>query len=198
MDGGRQEEAISVRRMQTGSKEWFEAVVNRYMKDAYFIALGLVGNADDAMELSQEAFYRAYCNIRHLKDEGKFYPWFYQILRNLCFSYLRKRKNRRVVSLDSCDGWVCSEHEVGGFDPAVVAQRNEAKELIWEAIGKLDGKHREVIILRHFRHLSYNEMAEVLLCSKGTVMSRLYHARRKLKQILDKLKGGQYDGLPGV
>jgi len=71
-----------------------------------------------------------------------------------------------------------------------VAERSEAKDQVWKAIGRLPAKHREVIILRHFRDMSYEQMSEALFCSTGTVMSRLYHARQKLKQILENPKGG--------
>ncbi|MBN2132930.1 MAG: sigma-70 family RNA polymerase sigma factor [Sedimentisphaerales bacterium] len=172
-------------------REAFEIIVKRHMKDAYFIALGLVGNREDALELSQEAFYRAYRHYDQLKEKGKFFPWFYQILRNLCFSHLRKRKVRRAGSLDDTDG-TPGEPTVGdGFDPGMVAERNEAKDRVWKAISRLDEKHREVIILRHFRNLSYEEMAKVLFCNRGTVTSRLYYARKRLKDILDREKGGQ-------
>ena len=87
-----QERAILVR-CRKGSRTAFGAVVDRYMKDAYFIALGLVGNRDDALELSQEAFLRAYCNINSLNPKGRSFPWFYQILRNLCFTHLMKDQN---------------------------------------------------------------------------------------------------------
>lgn len=82
-----QEETIAMRRCRRGSSQAFEVFVNRYMKDAYFIALGLVGNREDAMDLSQEAFIRAYRNIKHLKPDRGFFPWFYQILKNLCISH---------------------------------------------------------------------------------------------------------------
>ena len=77
------------------------------------------------------------------------------------------------------------------FDPETVAERNESKDRVWKAIGQLDEKHREVIILRHFQNLSYDEMAKVLFCNKGTVTSRLYYARKRLKEILEHEKGGQ-------
>ncbi|MHC4568084.1 MAG: RNA polymerase sigma factor, partial [Planctomycetota bacterium] len=92
-----------MQRCRRGSAEAFEVLVNRYMKDAYFIALGLVGNREDAMDLSQEAFVRAYRNIKQVKPGRKFFPWFYQILKNLCISHLRKRKYRRAASLDGED-----------------------------------------------------------------------------------------------
>lgn len=166
-------------------REAFEAVVRTHMKDAYFIALGLVGNREDALELSQEAFYRAYKHFDQLNDQERFFPWFYQILRNLCFSHLRKRRLRRAESLDELDGEPPQFGPADAFDPEMVAERNESKDRVWRAISRLDEKHREVIVLRHFRQLSYDEMARVLFCNRGTVTSRLYYARKRLKEILE-------------
>ena len=177
------------------SKEAFEAIVKRYMKNAYFIALGLVGNHDDALELSQEAFILAYRNIRQLNPNRKFYPWFYQILRNVCFSHLRKKRNRQHHSLEELQGQEPAAGVDDSFVPDVVAERNEIKDKVWKAIGRLDEKHREVIILRHFQHLSYEQIAQTIFCSKGTVMSRLYHARKRLRELLSTKKGGQINGM---
>ena len=183
-----QEETIAMQRCRRGSAEAFEVLVNAYMKDAYFIALGLVGNREDALDLSQEAFIRAYRNIKHVKPGRRFFPWFYQILKNLCVSHLRKRRHRQAGSLDAED---CPEVAAGDdcFCPDVVAGRNEMKDRVWRAIGKLDDKHREVIILRHFQNMSYDQIAEALHCNKGTVTSRLYYARKKLEELLGTGKG---------
>lgn len=190
-----------------GSKEDFEAFVKQHMKGAYLTALGLVGNREDALELSQEAFLRAYKHYDQLNAKGKFFPWFYQILRNLCFSHLRKRRVRRAHEARMDDGGLrigdpdvnppsaipnSPSGEVGDhFDPEMIAERNESKDRIWRAIGQLDEKHREVIILRHFQNLSYDEMAKLLFCNRGTVTSRLFYARQRLKEILEQEKGGQ-------
>ncbi|MHC4630759.1 MAG: RNA polymerase sigma factor [Planctomycetota bacterium] len=184
-----QKEIVAMRRCRRGSREAFEVLVNRYMKDAYFIALGLVGNREDAMDLSQEAFIRAYRNIKHVKPGRRFFPWFYQILKNLCVSHLRKRRYRRAGSLDAAD---CPEVAATAdcFCPDVVAGKKETKDKVWQAIGKLDDKHREVIILRHFQNMSYEQIAEALFCNQGTVTSRLYYARKKLKELLGTEKGG--------
>ncbi|MCX5643434.1 MAG: RNA polymerase sigma factor [Phycisphaerae bacterium] len=164
-------------------------------------ALGLVGNREDALELSQEAFFRAYQHYDQFNAKGKFFPWFYQILRNLCFSHLRKRRVRRAHEsrMDDC-AWMTGDPDgnpqspipnpqsgEGGdrFDPEMIAERNESKDRIWRAIGQLDEKHREVIVLRHFRNLSYDEMAKLLFCNRGTVTSRLFYARQRLKEILE-------------
>jgi RNA polymerase sigma-70 factor (ECF subfamily) len=186
-----EEEAIAIERCRRGSPDAFEVIVRRYMKRAYFIALGLVGNRDDALDLSQEAFFRAYDNIDHLHSDRKFFPWFYQILKNLCFSHLRKRSRRQTTALDNIGEEDVATDSNAAFDPEAVAEGNELRTQVWKAIGKLGDKHREVIILRHFQNLSYEQMAGVLFCNKGTVMSRLYHARRKLRDLLDSEKGGQ-------
>ena len=189
-----EDEFAILKRCRKGSHEAFELVVKRYMKDAYNIALGLVGSRDDAMELSQEAFYRAYKNIKHLTPERKFFPWFYQILRNLCFSHLRRRRLRNTSQLPEVEGQEFTAAEGDWFQPEAVVERNETKDLVWKAISQLSEKHREIIILRHFRDMSYDDIAANLFCSKGTVMSRLYNARKKLKEILESQKGGQqYD-----
>ena len=190
-----QEETIAMRRCRRGSSQAFEVFVNRYMKDAYFIALGLVGNSEDAMDLSQEAFIRAYRNIKHLKPDRRFFPWFYQILKNLCISHLRKRRYRQTSSLDAEN---CPEPAATTdyFSPEVVAGRNELKDKVWQAIGKLDDKHREVIILRHFQNMSYEQIAEALFCNKGTVTSRLYYARKRLEELLGTGKGGCTNDMP--
>ncbi|MFZ2146713.1 MAG: sigma-70 family RNA polymerase sigma factor [Sedimentisphaerales bacterium] len=190
-----QEETIAMRRCRRGSPEAFEVFVNRYMKNAYFIALGLVGNSEDAMDLSQEAFIRAYRNIKHLKPDRMFFPWFYQILKNLCISHLRKRRYRQAGSLDAEN---CPEPSATTdyFSPEVVAGRNELKDKVWQAIGKLDDKHREVIILRHFQNMSYEQIAEALFCNKGTVTSRLYYARKRLEELLSTEKGGSINDMP--
>lgn len=185
MDGLCEQETISIRSSGRSSKDAFEAVVKRHMKDAYFIALGLVGNREDALELSQEAFFRAFRNFKQLSSKAKFFPWFYQILRNLCFSHLRRRKVRRASSLEDSEGNTIEADNDDRFDPEMVAERNETKDRLWRAIGQLDYKHREVIILRHFRNLSYDDISKILFCSRGTVTSRLYYARKRLKEILD-------------
>jgi RNA polymerase sigma-70 factor, ECF subfamily len=187
-------ELIASQQCRQGTAKAFEFFVSKYMKDAYFIALGLVGNHEDALELSQEAFVRAYNNINHLKPDRSFFPWFYQILKNLCVSHLRKRSYRQSLSLDAQD---CPEVQASSdcFSPDAIADRNEINDKLWQAIGMLDEKHREVIILRHFQNMSYEQMTEILFCNKGTITSRLYYARKRLKEILGEEKGGFPNGL---
>jgi RNA polymerase sigma-70 factor (ECF subfamily) len=154
------------------------------MKRAYSIALGFVGQHDDALDLSQEAFIRAYKNIKKYDPDRRFFPWFYQILKNLCFNHLKKKKERSFSSMSDSEETQISIPADNCFDPSLVVERNETKDIVWKAIGQMDKKHREIIILRHFQELSYDEIAEVLCCNKGTVMSRLYYARRELKELM--------------
>lgn len=183
-------ESVLIQRCRRGSKDAYGAIVNKYMKDAYFIALALVGNREDALDLSQEAFVRAYINIKSLNLNWGFFPWFYQILRNLCFSHLRRRKARPGFSLDA----IAEKRELALPSdcpgPAERAENRELQKQLWQAVNRLDEKHREVIVLRHFRNLSYKQMSKVLFCSIGTVTSRLYYARMKLKETLERKKGG--------
>ncbi|MBN1362348.1 MAG: sigma-70 family RNA polymerase sigma factor [Sedimentisphaerales bacterium] len=207
MDSLCEQETMTMWGSRRSPRQAFEAIVKQHMKDAYFIALGLVGNREDALELSQEAFYRAYKHFDQLNSQEKFFPWFYQILRNLCFSHLRRRKVRRAYEQGPDDSLgaagdcapnaspavqdsLALERD-DAFDPEMVAERNESKDRVWRAISQLDEKHREVIILRHFRNLSYDEMAKALFCNRGTVTSRLYYARQRLKEILDRESGSR-------
>ena len=173
------------------SRAAFEVFVNTHMKRAYAIALGLVGNHDDALELSQDAFAKAYQHMGTLNAQGKLFPWFYQILRNLCFSHLRKKRYRRAASIHGTEDNPLEIAAEDACDPEEAVAARERKDKLWQAIDQLDEKHREVIILRHFQNLSYEQIAQMLFCSKGTVTSRLYYARQHLKELLDPQKGGQ-------
>jgi RNA polymerase sigma-70 factor (ECF subfamily) len=181
--GVSREELVAMQQCRRGSRKAFEVLVNKYMKDAYFIALGFVGNREDAQDLSQEAFVRAFRNIKKIRPDCGFFPWFYQILKNLCISHLRKKKYRHTASLD-VEGCPEAEAPNDNFSPDEIAERNETKDKVWQAIGKLEPKHREVIILRHFQNMSYEQIAESLFCNKGTVTSRLYYARKHLEELL--------------
>ena len=179
-------EPAIIERCRRGSRQALEPVVRHYMKTAYRIALGIVGNHDDALELSQESFYLAYRNIKMLKADRSFFPWFYQILRNVCFSHLRKRRRNREMAMGGESHGEMIAAEGDWFSPEAVIDRDEKKDAVWKAIGKLRQIHREVIVLWHFQDMSYDEIAGVLYCSKGTVMSRLHHGRKNLKKIMSK------------
>jgi len=163
-----------------GDIDAFGELVERFKERAYMIALGFVGNPDDAMDLSQEAFVKAFKAMRTFKDGSDFYPWFYAVLRNTCFNFLRKRKTRKESSLDAAQEYGFDVVD-GAPNPAVTLERKEMRALVHAEIDNLTPVHKEILLLRHFELLSYKEMAGVLGCPIGTVMSRLYAARQALK-----------------
>jgi RNA polymerase sigma-70 factor (ECF subfamily) len=160
----------------------FELLVKSNMKRAYYAALGFLGSHDSAMELSQEAFIRAYRNFKNFDNTKKFFTWYYKILRNLCFNYIRDNKKKVSISfLESAD------YTNDEDDPVYAIEKNEENKTIEAALMQLSFEEREIIILKEFEDCSYKEIADTLDIPIGTVMSRLYYARKKLGQKLGKV-----------
>ncbi len=170
---------------QKGKIRAFEKLVNRYKKNAYFIALGLVGNSEDAFDLSQDAFVRVYKSLNKYNGTSKFFPWFYTILTNLCKNHLKKQDVRKkYLSNEIAKEKFSREHESESE-----SERESLKQKLLDEIEKLPYKFKEIIVLKHFRGFSYREISETLGIPVGSVMSRLYYARKKLKENLKHLKG---------
>lgn len=172
-----------------GDASSFEELVERYMGRAIHVAMGYVRNRDDAADLAQEAFLRVHRSFERFRDGEPFAPWFFRILRNACLNFLEKRKLRRAASLDSRRddddrGWEIADP--GALAPVDRAQLNEAQRAFWTALDDLSDAHREIILLRHVQDLEYAQIAEILEIPVGTVMSRLFHARRRLRGPLEK------------
>jgi len=170
---------------QKGKIRAFERLVNKYKKNAYFIALGLVGNSDDAYDLSQEAFVRVYKSVNKYNGTSKFFPWFYTILTNLCKNHLKRQDIRRKYLSNR----LIREELSRQSDPQGDLEKDALKEKLLEEIDELPYKFREIIVLKHFRGFSYKEISETLRIPVGSVMSRLYYARKKLKENLKQFKG---------
>ncbi len=170
-----------VRRTRAGESAAFGELVQRHMRRAYFSALGLVGSPEDAMDLSQEAFVRAYRARQRLDPERPFYGWLYQILRRLCFNFVRDRRSRRE-KLGSATPWLIAEagDRARRMGPAESAERAEQVRKLHGAIETLPDREREVLVLKEFEGLRYREIAELIDIPIGTVMSRLYAARQRL------------------
>jgi len=170
-----------------GDREAFGSLTTRYMKRAYFAALGLVGSHEDAQDLSQEAFARVYRSHESLDPERSFYGLVYQILRRLCFNHLRDTKNR-AARLEEQGAWLADEarSHLSGADPTRLAELNELRGRLSVAIEALTDKEREVLVLKEFDGLRYREIGELLEIPIGTVMSRLYAARKSLAKSLEE------------
>ncbi len=161
-------------------RKLFENYVKGNMKRAYFSALSILGNHDDAMELSQEAFLRAYRYFPSFDKSKKFFTWYYKILRNLCLNSIRDNKNRKEVALLEN---LASETTIGSS-----IEKNELKAIVESALMKLEPDDREILTLKEFENHSYKEIAELLNIPIGTVMSKLFYSRKKLAVLLEGVK----------
>ncbi|MBN2185164.1 MAG: RNA polymerase sigma factor [Candidatus Krumholzibacteriota bacterium] len=171
-----------------GNIKAFEEIVEVSRGRAYSCALGIVGNIEDARDLSQEAFMAAYNARKSFDPEKPFFPWFYRILRNRCLNFIRSRARKKEISLD-----VLIEKESTQLAPDAGLMKKENAEALWKGLFTLSEEHREVLILRSFYDLSYKEISESLGISEGTVMSRLFYARKALYGILKD----RFDEFPG-
>lgn len=174
-------------RWKRGDKLAFEEIVRALRADAFLIALAFVGNEEDARDLSQEGFVRAYLARERFDLSRPFRPWFYRILRNLCLNFV-ERSCRHSESLfwgEEGDRERFASPQPG---PAEILEKKERKELLIAAIARLSFDHREIIILKNFKGYSYKEIAEILDIPIGTVMSRLYYARKMLKRLLEEFE----------
>ena len=180
------DEGALILRCQAGEKKAYGELVNKYMKRAYYTALGLIGSPEAAMDLSQEAFIRAYRAIKRLDANKKFFTWYYRILKNLCLNYLRDRA-RHARPFSEVGETTLLRISDQSEDASKQVEQEETKEMVWEAINSLNPQEREIIILKDFQEHSYKEISELLDCPMGTVMSRLYNARQALKVKLEKV-----------
>ena len=183
-----QDEGSAIERCKKGDREAFALIVQKYMKPAYYVALGYVGRPEDALDLSQDAFVNAFKHIRRFDSSRSFFPWFYSILRNLCMNHLNRVRRRRE---DSIDEMIEDEGQipipVEAVTPEESAVQRELQAKIGRALQRLRSKEREIIILQHLQDYSYQEIADLLGIPLGTVMSRLYAARRALRRELERM-----------
>ena len=190
----RAQDQVWVERAQAGDQEAFRHLVERYQRRVYAVAYGIVRNRDDAWDVAQEAFVKAYRNLTRFQGNSGFYTWLYRITYNLCIDTMRSRSRRSFVEMDSSRMLQAAVAKEAPLEthPAKSVDRRELGEAIENALNELSEKHRAIIVLREIEGLSYEEIADVLKVSKGTVMSRLFHARRKLQDLLKPyLEDGQ-------
>lgn len=171
--------------IRKGDQSAMRELVERYKVKAYHLALGMVGNKDEAFDISQEAFIRVHKSAGKFNPDHRFFPWFYSIISNLCKDCLKQRQkwDSKKIDIDNNDFLL-----VVDTNPEKLMIKKEQARDLRKAIMQLDFSSREIIMLKHFRELSYDRIAEMLKIPKGTVMSRLYYARRKLAEFL-----GEYE-----
>jgi len=183
---------------KSGDEGAFGQLVESVKGRAFAVASGLVGSREDAMDLCQEAFTKTWRARGTYREGAPFLPWFHRILRNTCFSFLRKKGRIQGRSLSAAQAddpdWDLADNSE---PPSAELERSETKKLFWEAVGHLSARDREILILRQFKDLSYREISHALEVPEGTVMSRLFHARRRLRELLEPhLNGALSDFAP--
>jgi RNA polymerase sigma-70 factor (ECF subfamily) len=189
-----------IERAKKGDRRAFRELVERHQRRAFAIALGLVRDENDAREIVQEAFLRVYRGLDAFHGGSSFFTWLYRIVTNLSIDLMRKPA-RRELELDETreirdELDIPLLSRVDGADPQDVVRRSEIAERIGNALDALPPYHRGVILMREVEGMSYEEMAEAMGVSKGTIMSRLFHARQKLQRALADCYSEQIGPVP--
>jgi RNA polymerase sigma-70 factor, ECF subfamily len=176
-----------------GDRDAFRTLFERYHRRAYALAFGVLRHQDDALDVVQDAFIKAHKYLDKFEGNSSFYTWLYRIVMNLAIDHLRKHRRVKPVELDESriedgpdDGLV---PRILGGNPGRALQDKEIRTRIDRALDELSDNHRAVLVMRELEGLSYEEMAQVMECSKGTIMSRLFHARRNMqRRLLDLIE----------
>lgn len=180
-----------VRRAQRGDMVAFEELVARHRDKIYARAFSMMRNEEEAIDLSQEAWVKGWQRLKQFQGESSFVTWMTRIVINLCLDQLRKQKRQRAESIEHLDeelGGVERQMPTVTINPTEGLERSELRARIDRALNLLSHEHRTVLILHEFEDLEYKEIAKRMECSIGTVMSRLFYARRKMANLMMSYK----------
>lgn len=187
-DDGEPEDAELVIRCQAGVSAAFETLVGRYRGRVYAMILNMTGNDADAWDLSQEVFVKAWKALPRFEARSAFFTWLYRITHNVTYDWLRKRKISPGMEFDDALGQTPAAGAVtvprGEVQPDARLRNKETGVRIAEALEELSPEHRAVVLLKEVEGLSYQEIADTVGCTLGTVMSRLFYARKRLQVLL--------------
>jgi RNA polymerase sigma-70 factor, ECF subfamily len=176
---------------QRGDMRAFEELVARHRDKIYARAFSMIRNEEDAIDLSQEAWVKAWQRLKQFQGDSSFLTWMTRIVINLCLDKLRKQKRERAESIENLEeesGGVERQMPTVTINPTERLERSELRQRIDKALGQLSYEHRTVLILHEFEDLEYKEIAKRMQCSIGTVMSRLFYARRKMAVLMASYK----------
>ena len=197
-----------IEKAQKGDIEAFEALVSAYQKKVFNIAFRMIGNLEDASDVSQEVFVKVYKSMKDFRGQSSFSTWIYRITVNVCMDELRKAKNKKVIYIDedirTDDGEMKREIEDDAPGPESIIEGLELKQVVSDAINALLPDHRVVLVLRDIQDFSYEEISRILNIPQGTVKSRINRARLILKDVLTSRKElwetgyVKYDGKEGL
>jgi len=185
-NSGELDESELIDRAKNGDREAFGVLVERHHRRVVGVALSVVHNQEDALEIAQEAFVKAFGNLKQFESRSSFSTWLYRITANLSIDF-RRREGRHVV-LRGED----ADHEMeripsGRGDSFKETERSEINQRLRKALDELTPEHRTVILLREVEGLSYDEISAIVDCPRGTIMSRLHYARTRLRGLLKDL-----------
>jgi RNA polymerase sigma-70 factor (ECF subfamily) len=180
-----------VKAARKGDQAAFEELVFRHRDPIYARAFSMTRNEEDAIDLSQEAWIKGWQRLEQFQGESSFTTWMTRIVINLCLDHLRKQKRQRADSIEAMKdegGGVERQMPVVTVNPTAGLERAELRQKIDSALGQLSAEHRAVLVLHEFEDMEYKEIAKTVGCSMGTVMSRLFYARRKMAALLADIK----------
>lgn len=186
------EEKLLVKRAKKGNISAFEELIIEHESKVYNIAYRILNNEEDAKDLSQEVFIKAFNSLHKFREDSSFSTWLYRIAMNTCIDELRKRKGRESYSIDrdiqTDEGTIPREFQDKQLNPEEELMNKELSSQIQWALNHLSETYKEVIILRDFQGFDYKQISQILGCSLGTVKSRISRARTELKNVLIKEK----------
>ena len=177
------DEAELILKARDGDRDAFSVLVERYERRVVGVALAVVHNQDDALELAQETFVRAFQNLKNFESRSSFSTWLYRIAANLSIDFWRREGRYNVLRGEDAENELRRMPSSQG-DSYRAASQTELGGRLKEALEELSPEHRAVVLLREVEGLSYDEISDVLQCPRGTVMSRLHYARNRLRSIL--------------
>jgi RNA polymerase sigma-70 factor (ECF subfamily) len=184
-------DAALVQASRQGDRNAFRELVERHFRRIVALAAGMLRNREDALDVAQETFLKAYRSLGTFKGDATFYTWLYRIAVNLCVDHQRRETRSPLRSETGGEGGaevaIDAPPAARANDPFEQASRREMGERVFAALDELTPEHRAAILLREVEGLSYEEISQVMQCAKGTVMSRLHYARRRLQDRLRHL-----------
>jgi RNA polymerase sigma-70 factor, ECF subfamily len=167
------DDAAAIQTCRRGDRQAFRHLVEKYQAQAIGHAIGILGNREDALDAVQDAFIDAFQALKRFDVSRSFYPWFYVLLRNRCYKLSASRLRHKTESLEQAE--ILEPTETMSYENVLLLERG---------LRQLDPEDREIITLKHLDGLSYEELSERLGIPAGTIMSRLFHARSRLRQHL--------------
>jgi len=180
-----------VQRAKNGELPAFDSLILRYRQRLYAVIYNMTMNAEDAADLTQETFVKAFRSLAKFREKSSFYTWLYRIGVNLTLTHLKRRKIRKFFSFDQAseDGGMSKDLKAVSSTSATSVKKalnNELHEKLNEALSKLSDKHRTIVVLFEIDGLGHKEIAKIMKCTEGTVRSRLFYAKQQLQSYLSE------------